>query len=309
MSYWWASQTKNYDEAVMEGSLWTLPYRDKSFPAPRANIFKLRKGDVVFHYGKRIRGRHHVGAVSVLVAEAAPAVRPAAYSSADPSDSDDGFLAGVEILESGLMISFERAFEIIGYEPQGPYGTDDEPAQKYLSPLNLSQGDALMLEIGATIPDAAPGDAPRPNEDVRAGETTRQALTNRRLEQSYLRKALLGGETLAPCALCGTTLPASLLVAAHIKKRSQCTDAERWSFATVAMLACLLGCDALYEQGFVTVGRAGRIIPGKEADSQMLRELVTKLTMGTCSAWSPRSAANFKAHASEHGSHSSGSWS
>lgn len=46
--------------------------------------------------------------------------------------------------------------------------------------------------------------------------------------------------------------PRRLLVAAHIKPRSQCSDTERIDFDNIGMLACLLGYESLYEHGYIT---------------------------------------------------------
>ena len=78
----------------------------------------------------------------------------------------------------------------------------------------------------------------------------RQVLT--REEQGILRARLLGGSDHGTCFLCGEDLPVELLVAAHIKPRSKCSDAERKDWANVVRM-CLLGCDALFERGHVTV--------------------------------------------------------
>lgn len=83
-----------------------------------------------------------------------------------------------------------------------------------------------------------------------------------RKEQAQLRAMLAGDRKSAPCALCGHPYPMAFLVAAHVKKRAVCTDAERLDLHNVAMLACLFGCDALYE-GRVDHGRRER--PGARA--------------------------------------------
>jgi predicted restriction endonuclease len=44
-----------------------------------------------------------------------------------------------------------------------------------------------------------------------------------------------------------------LLVAAHIKRRSWCTDSEKRDIENIGMLNCKFGCDELYERGFVSV--------------------------------------------------------
>lgn len=84
------------------------------------------------------------------------------------------------------------------------------------------------------------------------------AEVQRRAEQGRLKRALLPGAE-GECALCGRTLPRALLVAAHIKKRAACSEEERWDLNNVAMLACLLGCDSLFEHGFVAVETGGQL--------------------------------------------------
>lgn len=86
-----------------------------------------------------------------------------------------------------------------------------------------------------------------------------QAQVKYRKEQGELRRVLVSGGTTARCALCGDLFPVGFLVAAHIKKRALCSDAERRDLRNVAMLACQFGCDHLYEHGYVTVGESGKV--------------------------------------------------
>ena len=53
----------------------------------------------------------------------------------------------------------------------------------------------------------------------------------RALEQSEL----FGGKTEAVCVLCGLSYPVELLVAAHLKRRSNCTIAEKLDFRNIFM--------------------------------------------------------------------------
>lgn len=104
----------------------------------------------------------------------------------------------------------------------------------------------------------APDPWPAVAEDLPASDVF--ATTLRRQEQSFLRATLLGGRASAPCDVCGRLLPSSLLVAAHIVPRSLLTEPERYDFNANAMLACLLGCDALFERGLLIVDDWGRIL-------------------------------------------------
>jgi len=54
---------------------------------------------------------------------------------------------------------------------------------------------------------------------------------------------------MSSCSLCGQLLPVELLVAAHIKPRSECSRRERLDFENIVFGVCVLGCDALYEKG------------------------------------------------------------
>ncbi len=113
---------------------------------------------------------------------------------------------------------------------------------------NVIQGiTVLSEERSAALVDYLGLDSPRfvsapPVADVVAelaalgGETERAVATLQRREQRILRKSLLPRPT-GQCALCGKEYPVAFLVAAHIKKRSQCTAEERLNAAVVCPLA------------------------------------------------------------------------
>ncbi len=86
----------------------------------------------------------------------------------------------------------------------------------------------------------------------------RRQETVRRAEQSLLRRVHLGGQDEGKCVLCGRVFPIGLLVAAHIKKRSLCSDAEKRDVRGNIMPACRLGCDELFERGYLRI-EIGRV--------------------------------------------------
>jgi hypothetical protein len=96
------------------------------------------------------------------------------------------------------------------------------------------------------------------------GETERAVAGTQRLEQSFLRRALMP-ETSARCTLCGEEFPVEFLVAAHVKKRSECTNDERLDIPAIGMPACKFGCDALYEAGYLGVDEAGSVVVSRWA--------------------------------------------
>jgi hypothetical protein len=116
-------------------------------------------------------------------------------------------------------------------------------------------------------------------------------------EQSQLRRRIFGSASTVACALCGHTYPVQLLHAAHIKRRSLCTDEERRDLTHVAMPACILGCDALFEMGFIAVGDDGRIVlspalSGHDELTKRAKQLEDRL----CSWHTAGSAPYFRWH-------------
>ncbi|MFP3714713.1 hypothetical protein [Puerhibacterium sp. TATVAM-FAB25] len=97
------------------------------------------------------------------------------------------------------------------------------------------------------------------------GDLDRPVSIRQRREQRKLREQLLHGRSEAPCALCGDTLPARFLWASHIKRRSAATDGEARDLLAIAMLACIFGCDALFEDGYVAV-RDGTVVGTTKVD-------------------------------------------
>lgn len=113
-------------------------------------------------------------------------------------------------------------------------------------------GSPPRISLGATAT----------NSETRTyeGDLSRPRTADDRREQTTLRRLLIGEATSAECALCGITYPVRLLWAAHIKKRAACSEDERRDLPNVAMLACLFGCDALFEMGYIGVDASGHIV-------------------------------------------------
>lgn len=130
-------------------------------------------------------------------------------------------------------------------------------------------------------------------------DARREVLVRR--EQELLRQTLIGAEGEGTCILCGRDLPVTLLVAAHIKPRSRCTDAERRDFSNNVAAMCLLGCDALFERGFIIVS-AGKVAEGPRLRSAgaAARAAADELLGKPCRFWSAGSAPYFDWHARDH---------
>jgi hypothetical protein len=81
----------------------------------------------------------------------------------------------------------------------------------------------------------------------------------RRQEQPFLRALLLNGGRSGLCFICGRRMDAKLLVAAHIKRRSECSETERRNWKGNMMLNCRFGCDERFGRGFIGFGDSGKL--------------------------------------------------
>ena len=292
MAFWWASQGKNYPEAIAQGTLWTAPSKNGVLRRDRAIIKEIRSGDVVFHYYAPF-----VRAVSVATAPHIPRVRPTGYPKADDNQRDDGWVVTVDPVITDVRIHRDRIAELLPHGTPGPLTFKGGPAQKYLSELTSEQGSRLLSEIDLNDPSAPTSDDSMSPIDA---ITDAESRAWSRIEQRGLRRYLLAGRTLASCGLCGRHLPPALLVAGHIKPRAHCDNRERWNYPAVAMLSCLLGCDALFEHGYIAVDDDGMIVALRPTDAPALVEAREELAGTVCPAFDTLKAAAFRSHRDLH---------
>lgn len=133
--------------------------------------------------------------------------------------------------------------------PAGPFDKNGDVSRGYL----FRVGDELYDTLRELARIEARGFDKLPEEELAGeGPTDVERVTYGRSEQRALRKFLLRGRDQAECGLCGQPTDAKYLVAAHIKPRRDCTEEERRD-PNVAMLACLMGCDAAFENGDLRV--------------------------------------------------------
>lgn len=143
-------------------------------------------------------------------------------------------------------------------------------------------GSAVPYEVFAATA-AVDGDLDAP----RAG--------SKRVEQAFLRRVLLGGRADGACTFCGRQLPAGLLVAAHVRPRAGMTRDERLRFRQAAVLACRLGCDALWEDGWITADEDLRLTVATGASHDLVEHLA-----GLAGRLCPALAAADPAHLHHH---------
>lgn len=162
--------------------------------------------------------------------------------------------------------------------------------------------DAMGLEAGAGTLLTSVGEVTAAEEafEKLGDDLDMPGTVKRRLEQSLLRKILLGKKTSECCALCGADLPVDLLVIGHIRKRHSCPPELKKDLANV-MPVCLLGCDRLFENGYVVVDQNGAIQPGpswKVVPS--VQSALQRLVGRQCGVWSESSEAYFRWHRDHH---------
>jgi hypothetical protein len=83
-------------------------------------------------------------------------------------------------------------------------------------------------------------------------------------------------------------VPVELLVAAHIKKRQACTNAEKRDLVDIGMLACKFGCD---ETGVITT-----VEPRTEQSGEQTSDAVDRLNGLRCRAFTPANVDYFDWH-------------
>lgn len=158
---------------------------------------------------------------------------------------------------------------------------------------------AGLLERDEAVLEGNPPAGQEANYDlvVHIDETDGSRTVAYRKEHSFLTKHLFGQEATAACDICGRTFPRGLLVAAHIKPRSECSHEERLNH-NVMMRACVFGCDALYERGYITVDSGGRIVPGAAAQTGPdLEHVISSLKGRQVASHNEKSSSFFEWHA------------
>ncbi|MFI9388593.1 hypothetical protein [Kutzneria sp. NPDC052558] len=118
-----------------------------------------------------------------------------------------------------------------------------------------------------------------------------------RREQRRLKQLKFGEATEVTCDLCGRVLPRRFVRAAHIKRRADCAYPEQLKPENI-MAACALGCDEVFEHGYIYVDDEGKIRPGPRCDVFPAVADFVKLTFAdrACGAYGAKSKPFFEYH-------------
>ncbi|MEA5454037.1 HNH endonuclease signature motif containing protein [Sinomonas sp. JGH33] len=296
--YWWVNQNDNYSTVIKEGSLWAPDLRRDGNPGHKdwTALRFMTPGDIVFHYASQ-----QFRALSVIVSAGAQADRPPGYPA-------DDYLHGTLVLLEPRIVDMEVGLDVlkeIFRAGVGPMNSTGNPGRVYTAQVPRSIGDPLARYLsGGSISSRSfavmvSKDSQDTSAPLGVNATDIAGSAYRRAEQGYLRQALLASFG-NQCAICGRVLPENLLIAAHIKPRSECSEEERLDFRAAAMLACSLGCDALFEFGYVTVDDRG-LVRATATNEPELRNALKSIDGLPCLAFSETTAPNFEFHHQRHG--------
>lgn len=123
----------------------------------------------------------------------------------------------------------------------------------------------------------------------------RDSRAKSRKEQSFLRAYLLSNCPTGSCVICRYDFPFDMLVAAHLKKRAECTTDEKKDIGNVAALMCKTGCDDLYEKGYISVD-GGRVVETKKhTGTSRLSDVISRVLGNEVPNW-PDSAKYYEWH-------------
>jgi hypothetical protein len=121
-----------------------------------------------------------------------------------------------------------------------------------------------------------------------------------RKEQPFLRKHLFGRKKIGTCGICNHDFPVPLLVAAHIKKRSNCTNEEKLDYKNIVMPMCKFGCDDLYEKGYITVINGVVTKNPTKKLTERANEYIETVVGKMCLHWNSNTEEYFAWHAAKH---------
>ncbi|TCC94182.1 hypothetical protein EZ428_05230 [Pedobacter frigiditerrae] len=126
------------------------------------------------------------------------------------------------------------------------------------------------------------------------------SFTKRRREHILLKQFLFQNNELITCAICGQTLPKRLINVAHIKRRCTASEAERKN-PFIVFAACSLGCDALYEKGYISVDPTGKIKSLRHtSNSNNLSKHLEAIIEKKCDAYNENNKGFFRDHYNFH---------
>ncbi|PAW28040.1 HNH endonuclease [Peribacillus simplex] len=198
-----------------------------------------------------------------------------------------------EIRELDIPIS--KLIEIVGYK-------ENYLIQRF-TVLDEDKSNALFsyfdLKSETAIQPVSEDDYKENIENFGLEDLDIEGKTKSRAEQAFLRKALFGTKTIGRCGICEKEYPISFLIAAHIKKRSLCSNEEKLDFRNIVMPMCKFGCDDLFEKGYITVSK-GIISVNDKMTTEPLKRYLSHIEGKHCCYWNVDTIKYFDWHCNHH---------
>ena len=299
-NFWWVNQRRTaYDAEKRLGLIWA-PITDTQGRrlSHWERMDEVTPDDVILHYND---GR--IVAVSRALTRALRAQNP----TNDPRWQTDGRMIRVEmdeldvpVVKEAIQLSVRLQFS----GPSHPFTKTGNVKQGYFLQIPVDLAATIARE-GGFLADESEGPAVLEVGDTRAAGPTisvtadGRSLATYRPEQGQLARSLFQGRASTTCAFCGRDLPVGLLVAAHIKPRHIATLRERADY-NIVVPTCTLGCDALFEHGYVVVSDEGAIQIGRHPSTPALKTALEELTGRRVEGFSELNAAYFRWHKGAH---------
>ncbi|MFF2031121.1 HNH endonuclease [Arthrobacter sp. NPDC058192] len=297
--FWWVNQSVNFEPVYDDGTLWAPLKNRRGHQVDHwLTLDTVVPGDLVIHYASpEIRGLSRVATMPQ------PAFPPRGYDDV-PADTKGTLVLTEPVKE--IRVPRDQALGVLDRGP-GPVTTGGTLRNGYFFSLAADRALEILRRAGIETSGTAVDESrenDEPLESYLGGPTDKLAAVAIRAEQRFLRDQLLRRWG-SSCALCGRSLPKELVVAAHIKPRWACSENERMDTRNVSMLACLFGCDALFELGYVVIGEHGIIKRGSRGSAKVEDRLVD-IVGRRCPAHGDESRQYFAWHRQHHSSRLSG---
>lgn len=263
--FWWVNQGVTGVTSTRSGdftNLWAAAKDLQGNTQPSWDSLDLaRPGDVVLHY---ISG--YVVGNSRVAHSSGPAIRPRAFETAERSGDEGRELLLEKFTLFDIPVRLDEIPAELRRSPRGsgtPFNSEGGVQRGYLFPIDNSIASAVFEAAGLIVDDNEAEDMAGSSTfaelHLAIDATDGTTLVKYRKEQSALRKRLFGSATQARCGICGRRYPVRYLHTAHVKSRSACSEEERKDWRNVVIAACLFGCDAMFEDGMLTVDSTGTI--------------------------------------------------
>ena len=197
---------------------------------------------------------------------------------------------------SPIDIAYEDFNKVVSYKekkvPQGFTMLSKEQSDVFLLKYNfignINSSNPLMDQINNKINF-------NPDSDLDV-----ERIIKSRAEQKKLRDFLFKHDT-EKCIICGKEYVRGMMVAAHIKKRADCSDEEKRDLNNIAAPMCKFGCDELYEKGYIGISDKGIVTDLKnQPTTDAIVEHLASIENNICTKWNDCTKGYFKYHYDKH---------